>query len=263
MKRLHWMTVIVLLLLNQCLFIQGQSKYHRVRRGETLWSISRQYKISVSNLLSTNSQLSQGKLREGQRIRIPGSRRHSSYTVRKGDNVWSIARRFSISVRELTKLNKLSGRTLKAGETLLIPRKGYRTSKVKERNYTKQREYHGSIRLSWPIKGRVIENYGRKDHLFNGGITIQSYKNRVYSTLAGKVIFVGNIRGYGLTIMIEHKDGLISIYSSKQLVTRVQIGKRLRKGEVIAVRKRGYRTMNLLYQVWWNNTLVNPRKYLK
>ncbi len=117
--------------------------------------------------------------------------------------------------------------------------------------------------MSWPVKGRVIEDYGRKDHLFNGGITIQSYKRKVYSTLAGKVIFVGRIRGYGLTIMIEHKDGLISIYSSKQLVTRVQLGKRLRRGEVIAVRKEGYRNMNLLYQVWWNNTLVNPRDYLK
>ncbi|GMT49380.1 MAG: peptidoglycan-binding protein [bacterium] len=257
------MTVIVLLLLSQSLLIQAQYKNHRVRRGETLWSISRRYQISVSNLINANSNLSQGKLGEGQNLRIPDSRRSFRYTVKKGDTIWSIARKFSLSVRELTKINKLSRRSLKAGGKLIIPRKKYRASQAKKRNNTNQRKYQRNIRLFWPIKGRVIDDYGRKDHLFNGGIRIRSPRRKVFSTSAGKVIFVGVIRGYGLTIMIEHKEKLISIYSSKQLRATVRLGKRLSKGEVIAVRKKGYNDINLLYQVWVNNKLVNPMNYLK
>ena len=44
-----------------------------------------------------------------------------SYTVKKGDTLYSISKRFNISVEDLKKMNKLNSNTIEIGQTLLVP----------------------------------------------------------------------------------------------------------------------------------------------
>ena len=100
---------------------------HRVKRGETLSHIALRYGVSVRNIQRWNGIGT--RIREGQRLAIytkgngPSASSSSSsgkvntsvsngyvmYTVRSGDNLWNIAKKFSgVSVNDLQRLNGLS-----------------------------------------------------------------------------------------------------------------------------------------------------------
>lgn len=100
---------------------------HRVKRGETLSHIALRYGVSVKNIQRWNGIGT--RIREGQRLAIytkgngPATSSSSSsgkvntsvsngyvmYTVRSGDNLWNIAKKFSgVSVNDLQRLNGLS-----------------------------------------------------------------------------------------------------------------------------------------------------------
>jgi len=102
--------------------------FHLVKRGDTLWSISRRYKLSVSSLQQVNRLQGRGGLRIGMKLRLPSGRRRVTasssgrrwYTVRRGDTVWRISRRFGISGTRLLQLNTMSSARLRPGQRLLV-----------------------------------------------------------------------------------------------------------------------------------------------
>lgn len=105
---------------------------HQVRPGENLWLIARQYRVSVSDLQRWNNLGSNNLIRPGQRLLVhmdqPGGQQASptvEYTVRRGDSLWTIARRHQVSVRDLMRWNNLSDRAiLRPGQKLTVQRGG-------------------------------------------------------------------------------------------------------------------------------------------
>jgi len=98
---------------------------HQVRPGESLWIIARRYGVTVDELQRWNGLGGNSLIRPGDRILVnmsqPGSSQAREYTVRRGDSLWTIARRHDVSVRELMRWNGLSeGAILRPGQTLTI-----------------------------------------------------------------------------------------------------------------------------------------------
>lgn len=95
-------------------------KIHVVKKGETLFSIARQYGVSARLLQKQNEVPEDGALVPGQTlvVLLPDK----VHTVQPGDTVYSIARQYGISVRELYQNNIfLQGQgTLTPGEELVI-----------------------------------------------------------------------------------------------------------------------------------------------
>tara|TARA_B100000963_G_scaffold273248_1_gene241463 strand:+ start:255 stop:1697 length:1443 start_codon:yes stop_codon:yes gene_type:complete len=113
---------------------------HRVKKGDYLGRIANQYHTTIGRIKNWNN-LSSNNLRIGQKLIIyvnpdfaPNSsqtttKRNSKgetiYTVKPGDTLWDIARKYSgVSVAQIEQLNNITYRDLKPGLTLKIPKTG-------------------------------------------------------------------------------------------------------------------------------------------
>ncbi len=103
----------------------GEDSDYVVTRGDTLSHIARWHRTSVDKLASINGIEPDQVLHPGQKLRVPGTRKVSvaaaendvpkrkiQYTVRSGDSLWVIARRFNVSVARLRQWNTLPQRAL-------------------------------------------------------------------------------------------------------------------------------------------------------
>jgi membrane-bound lytic murein transglycosylase D len=104
---------------------------HRIRKGDTLIGIARRYHVSVAAIREANG-IHGSFIRAGKRLQIPLSGRASDrarkiaavrskvrYKVRKGDSLYKIARRFSVSIKDLKRWNRV-GRYLHPGQRLTV-----------------------------------------------------------------------------------------------------------------------------------------------
>ena len=105
-----------------------------VQKGDSLWSISKKYGITVDELKTFNN-LSSNILSIGQILRIPRSdinNNTNTYTVKKGDSLWLIAKNNNTSVEEIKRLNNLTSNLLSIGQVLKIPSVNQKTYIVKK-----------------------------------------------------------------------------------------------------------------------------------
>lgn len=95
-----------------------------VQNGDSLYSISRMYGISVDDIKNANN-LTSNILTIGQVLTIPtddvSSNTSNLYVVKKGDSLWSIANRFGVSINQIRMINNLNSDILNIGQTLIIP----------------------------------------------------------------------------------------------------------------------------------------------
>ncbi|KAA6440830.1 LysM peptidoglycan-binding domain-containing protein [Dyadobacter flavalbus] len=121
---------------------------HTVRRGENLLSISRRYRVSVSDLKRWN-HLRRSSINRGQRLvilkevkvketvsseRVSVASAHTEkvtahkdrhtrkryHTVQKGDTLWIISQRYGLEIGQLKKKNRIRGNAIKPGQKLII-----------------------------------------------------------------------------------------------------------------------------------------------
>ena len=116
-------------------------KNYTVKKGDTLYSIARANNISVDTIMQDNS-LTSNNLTVGKtlKIRIPSTntieieecigpdytppsenQNTTTYTVKKGDSLYSIANRFNTTVQAISNLNNLKTNNLSIGQVLKIP----------------------------------------------------------------------------------------------------------------------------------------------
>lgn len=94
-----------------------------VKRGDSLYSIANKYNTSVSTIKSLNN-LSSNSLSIGQSLKIPSNTNNQSsnntYIVKRGDNLYSIARTFNTTVNSIKTKNNLKNNLLSIGQKLII-----------------------------------------------------------------------------------------------------------------------------------------------
>ena len=134
---------------NERVFIQQKkkeykkgAKYHRAQPGEDLYTISQWYGIRLENLAKRNRMHPSGVPMTGELIKLKGRKFKKSkapkwnfqlkpsvspktspgkfHTVKAGENLYMISRKYNIPVKKIIKYNNLNGDTIFAGQVLRI-----------------------------------------------------------------------------------------------------------------------------------------------
>lgn len=100
-----------------------ENEYHTVGAGETLYSISRIYGIKVEELIAMNSIIN-NQIQTGQRLLVKktqGTQTSSvKHTVQAGETLYSISKRYNVTVAFIKSINNLTSDSLTIGQILEI-----------------------------------------------------------------------------------------------------------------------------------------------
>ncbi len=99
----------------------GTSTYV-VQAGDSLWLIAQRYQTTVDAIKRLNG-LTSDLINVGQILKIPSSQAEAyiEYTVRSGDTLWLLSRRYNTTVEAIKKANGLTSDLLSIGQKLKIP----------------------------------------------------------------------------------------------------------------------------------------------
>ena len=110
--------------------IASERVTHKVRSGESLSVIAKRYNVSVRELQNWNGISNPHKLRIGQTLTLfhspapsaaPARSGTIKYTVRRGDSLWSISKRYKVKVNDLMRWNELSkNAVIQPGQSIKI-----------------------------------------------------------------------------------------------------------------------------------------------
>lgn len=269
---------------------------HTVAKGETLYSISRKYQITVAELRLANNMTEKDVLKSGQKLTIPNAdistaaivtsspsktnsnsetiAQGSEYVVKSGDTFYGIARKSGITVSELYAANDLgSDAVLKVGQKLKIPKKSSESSKAVETS-TKStenlpdlksadpRKYtEGNLadsKLVWPVKNPKVTYV--KGKVSGVQLTCKTRED-VTAIMAGTVMYCGVYRGFGQIVFVQSKTGLIYAYTGLSSVEiqkgdYVVQGKKLGEAGVDTITNQSQITL----MVFQNGVPIDPAK---
>lgn len=121
-------------------------------------------------------------------------------------------------------------------------------------------------KLQWPVRGRIVEHYGaprRYGQLRWNGVLIRAPRGTPVRAISrARVAFADWLPHYGLTIILEHGNGYLSLYGHNQALYK-EAGDRVKAGETIAtVGDTGGESHPALYfEIRKGKTPLNPQKW--
>lgn len=194
-----WHQLVLISGLGAALLLAGETT-HIVKKGETLYQISREYKVDAAELIRANPEkLGGGKtLKAGAKLRIPTAVKSTptatntnrpapsktepadeaandhddnasapaSYVVKKGDTLSAISRRFKISSDELRSLNGLKGSSLRVGQKLNVRSRAVATSTAAEPPAPKSKPKTNPVATGGQHASRPPSNPPKSRYLF-------------------------------------------------------------------------------------------------
>ena len=220
------------------------AKYHIVKKGDTLYNISKRYNVDMSSISRLNDLDEPYTLALGQKLVLPGSIVDKSSTT-------------STSSTKTQTTSKKSSSSWWSRKKSTPKKATYaKPTPVKKRK----------SKFLWPVKGTVISNFGTIGKgRTNDGINIKApLGTAVKAADDGTIAYAGNeLKGFGNLILLKHNDGWITAYAHNDKIL-VKKGQKVRKGEKIATvgSTGGVSTPQLHFEIRAGKKAVNPRSYL-
>lgn len=263
----------------------NETRTHKIVSGESFWSISKKYNMSLSDLQKANPGVNPEKIKIDQVINLIVPK--PLISVKTVQTVTSIEKaefeqkvEFSSSmykdettvkvkgqhgekevVADVTKINGIeTGRTVISEKIIKQPKTQVIVKGTKEPPPKK-----GTGTFSYPARGGISSRYGMRWGRRHTGIDIAApYGSPVKASDGGTVIWVGYEGGYGKLIKIDHGANYVSYYGHLSKYS-VKVGQKVYKGQVIgAVGNTGNSTgPHLHFEIRKNGVVQNPLNYLK
>lgn len=208
--------------------------YYKVRSGDSISRIARIYRVDVQALAEYNNLLNPDEMQSGMRLYIPPRSKRGAF-------------------------KKLPFGTTIGSESVQAKKKRGRREKKYEQPV---QVYRG--RFEWPVEGRAGSPFGIRNGRRHDGLDIVAPSGMpIHASASGRVVFAGEMRGYGNLILIRHKDDFFTAYAhnSKNIAKK---GQQVRQGEVIAeVGRTGRATApHVHFEIRHGQTARNPLFFL-
>ncbi len=216
------------------------SNYYTVQSGDSLWSISKKFGITVDELKQANN-LSSNLLSVGQNLYIPTKETDvttGEYVVEKGDTLYKIAQKFGTTVDNLKSINNLTTDSLAIGQILKVPTENASidtntyTVKSGDTLYGIASKYNTTVdeikslnnltsnTLSIGQVLKVPSQSSTNTYIVKSGDTLYGIANK-YNTTVDKLKKLNNLTSNTLSIGQELK---LPISSSENVVYTVKAG---------------------------------------
>lgn len=199
------------------------------------------------------------------------------HTVTAGQSLIALKNIYGISIPAIKKHNPgvSENTSLKVGQKVFIPgspsvltarRDAYLKNK-KNSGATSVSDDDGSEKLNWPAAGTVISKFSQASK----GIYIKIAPGAAIKAVsAGEVVYSGKMKGYGNLIIIDHLNGLFSIYglNAKNIVSK---GDTVKTGAKVAIggdkitdgHSKLYFELRTINSKTGEPESIDPLKYLK
>lgn len=242
-----------------------------VKEGDTLGKISVRFQLSISTILSANGLTLRSTIRPGDTLKILPED-GIIYKVKSGDTLSRIAQKYEIGVQEIATSNQLpANAALKIGTELLLPGAtgiappaAIARVPVSVKNIITKTPspVPTSAGWVWPTNWHIITQYYGWKHT---GIDIDGdYSTFSIAANDGVVSYAGWRTGYGLTVEVDHGNGLKTRYAHN---SKIYVG----AGDVVAAGERLAQTgttgrstgTHLHFEVILNGKFQNPLSYIR
>lgn len=215
--------------------VDVDTKYHTVRRGETLGLIAERYGVTVSRLKDWND-LRSNKIFVGQRLKVVSmvdkgeievegdadvQENATTHKVRRGESLFSIAEDYGVTIDNLKEWNNLSGSSIDAGQTLIVNASAAKASKKSSGSSEKKAATTKHKVRRGETLGAIASRYG---------VTVDNLKD--WNNLSSSRIDVGQ------TLIVKGNKSTSSLRSSKSSYTTHTV----RNGETLGGIAERYRT---------------------
>ncbi len=216
---------------------------HKVEKGDTLYSISRKYSVTVAELRAANKLSESDIIKIGQVLVIPGTDNKASsstssttsstqtYVIQKGDTLYGIARKFDMKINDLLDLNGLTKESvIKVGQKLKVKSSVAVTTTTTSSDKTTSTSTETTVKTEtkapdtrtygttvesdtstvWPVKNPTVTTVKGKA----SGVTLSAQLNESVKCIReGTVMYVGVYRGFGQVVFVQSKTGAIYVYA--------------------------------------------------
>ncbi|MEW5895257.1 MAG: peptidoglycan DD-metalloendopeptidase family protein [Candidatus Omnitrophota bacterium] len=178
------------------------------------------------------------------------------HPVKKGQTLWRIAQSYNVDIDQVIALNNISDASLlRPGEKIFIPGADHVLDIVISEDHSPKDGF------SWPLKGPVLSHFSSSRGLLKQGIRIKAgSRSPITAVRQGEVVFADDLLGYGSTVIIDHHDGLMSVYANNGQFS-IALGDEVRQGQAIATSRSGEDSF-LYFEIRRNGTAMNPLFYL-
>jgi LysM repeat protein len=231
---------------------------YQVQEGDSLWSIASQFGLDVDTLRWSNPDLERNPDMLGTGMELAILPVAGAYhTVQAGETLSGIAREYGVAELDILNypLNGLQDPDhLREGQQLVIPH-------GRKEQFRPIPDAAADSPFAWPLVGSITQGFSEAHRAIDVGAP---YAAPVYAGREGKVVRSGWARtGYGYTVIIEHGEGLQSLYSHMK-GQWVATGEWVTRGQLIGeVGSTGNSSgPHVHFEVRVNGEQVNPLGYL-
>ena len=220
---------------------------HKVRRGDTLYSIAFQHGKDYRSLARWNGIRAPYTIFVGQKIRLKRGKKQLARTSKSSKSAQVTKKSSKSTIKKSSKKLKKNKKVVKKPSNY-DPKKGL----VK-----------GRINWRWPSNGMILKKFSKKIATQKGIDISGRLGQTIRAAAGGRIVYSGSgLRGYGRLIIVKHNERFLSAYAHNRKLL-VKEGQAVKQGQKIAEMGRsGTDRVKLHFEIRSDGNPVNPLRYL-